>query len=186
MSFPPPIQSHQIQHTSATKLPYRLHNYLSSGSGRTEEELDGSLPECHARGSRAPSTRFRPGYRPGRCGSRCTPSWRRRKGGAAAAVGNGREGGSFESRREASTKTPVSAVLGLGFRCLPLGSLYRTERQPGPRWSAGERRGRYFLRWSPYSFDCFDGSGFSSSRPCNGRLVRSDIFRFVGDTFLKF
>ena len=49
---------------------------------------------------------------------------------------------SFESRREASTKTPVSAVLGLGFRCLPLGSLYRTERQPGPRWSAAEAKAR--------------------------------------------
>ena len=110
MSFPPPIQSHQIQHTSATKLPYRLHNYLSSGSGRTEEELDGSLPECHARGSRAPSTRFRPGYRPGRCGSRCTPSWCRLKGGAAADVGNGR-------RRKALSRGERRVRRRLSLRC---------------------------------------------------------------------
>ena len=52
--------------------------------------MNGSVPECHARGSKAPSTRFQPGYRPSRCGSRCTPSWCRRQGGAAA--GNGRRG----------------------------------------------------------------------------------------------
>lgn len=33
------------------------------------------IPECHARGSKAPSRRCRPGYRPDRCGSKCTPSF---------------------------------------------------------------------------------------------------------------
>ena len=35
------------------------------------------LPECRVRGSRAPSRHFRPGYRPDRCGSKCTLSFSR-------------------------------------------------------------------------------------------------------------
>ena len=108
------------------------------------------------------------------------------EGWSGGGCGKWEKGGSFESRRRGEYEDACLCGARLGFRLLPLGLLYRTGRQPGPRWSAGERRGRYFLRWSPYSFDCFDGSGFSSSRPCNGRLVRSDIFRFVGDTFSNF
>jgi hypothetical protein len=88
-NFPPPLRSikpgaHQPQEHID---PTHIHSY----NARTEGEMNGSLSECHAQGSKAPNTHFQPGYRLGRCGSRCTPSWYRQNGGAAAEIG-GRRG----------------------------------------------------------------------------------------------
>ena len=118
-NFPTPLRSTKsgAQQPQEHIDPTYTHSY----SARTEGEMNRSVPECHTRGSKAPSTCFQPGYRPGRCGSRCTPSWCRRDGGAAA--GNGRRGKSSGSQREASTKTPSSAVLSLRFQTFPLGSV---------------------------------------------------------------
>lgn len=44
---------------------------------RNERKRRDTVPEFHAQDSKAPSRRFRPGFRPDRCGSRCTLSFSR-------------------------------------------------------------------------------------------------------------
>jgi hypothetical protein len=60
------------------------------------------------------------------------------------------EGKSFESRREASTKTPFPAVLGLGFLLLPLAYIDRGDSLGLDGVQVKGREGRVLFYLSPW------------------------------------
>jgi hypothetical protein len=76
---------------------------------------------------------------------------------------------------------------GLGFRLFPSArfieqddSLASGHHEPAKEVWAG------LFRLSPCAFGCFHGSVSSSSRPCNGRLVRYEFMIFFASAVIHF